>query len=157
MEEQNQNQESPLFGLTIDPMIKSHLSETARWAKFLSIVGFIGCGLIVLLGIFLSLNFDSLERRNSYYNDTRVFAGLGAVVGFVYIIGAVLYFFPCLFLFRFSNRMKASLASENQENLNVAFQNLKILYRFKGILTIIALSLYLLVFIFGGLGMLIGR
>ena len=157
MEEQNQNQESPLFGLTIDPMIRSHLSETARWAKFLSIVGFIGCGLIVLLGIFLSINFESLERRNSYYNDTRVFAGLGAVMGFVYIIGAVLYFFPCLFLFRFSNKMKASLASENQDNLNVAFQNLKILYRFKGILTIIALSLYLLAFIFGGLGMLIGR
>ena len=53
--------------------------------------------------------------------------------------------------------MKASLASENQDNFNVAFQNLKILYLFKGILTIIALSLYLLAFIFGGLGMLIGR
>lgn len=157
MEEQNQNQESPLFGLSIDPIIRSHLSETARWAKFLSIVGFIGCGLIVLLGIFLSINFESLQRRTSYYNDTRAFAGLGAVIGFFYIIGAVLYFFPCLFLFRFSNKMKASLASENQDNLNVAFQNLKILYRFKGILTIIALSLYLLVFIFGGLGMLLGR
>ena len=157
MEEQNQNEESPLFGLTIDPMIRSHLSETARWAKFLSIIGFIGCGLIVLLGIFLSVNFDSLQRRNSYDNGTQVFAGLGAVVGFVYIIGALLYFFPCLFLFRFSNKMKASLASENQESLTVAFQNLKILYRFKGILTIIVLSLYLLVFLFGGLGMLLGR
>lgn len=29
-----ENQNKPLFSLSIDPVIKSHLSETARWGKF---------------------------------------------------------------------------------------------------------------------------
>jgi hypothetical protein len=36
-----QNQGPSLFGLEIDAAGKSHLSETARWAKFLAIAGMI--------------------------------------------------------------------------------------------------------------------
>ena len=50
--EQSHSQE--LFSLQIDPLTKSHLWETARWAKFLSIVGFVLCGLILIGGLFFS-------------------------------------------------------------------------------------------------------
>jgi hypothetical protein len=33
-----QDQSSSLFGLSIDPAAKSHLSDAARWAKFLAII-----------------------------------------------------------------------------------------------------------------------
>jgi hypothetical protein len=156
MEPQNQTQESPLFGLSIDPLVKSHLSETARWGKFLSIIGFICCALIVILGIYFVTAFSSMERTYGL-NEGPSLSAFGPMLAVVYILFALLYFFPCLFLLRFSNKMKTALAADNQEDLTVSFQNLKVLFRYIGILTIIVLSIYLLFFLFGGLGMLLGR
>ena len=156
MEQQPQNQESPLFGLTIDPMIKSHLSETARWGKFLAIIGFICCALIVMLGIYFVTAAGTIERTYRI-NEGPSLSSLGPALAVMYILIAILYFFPCLFLLRFSNKMKMALAAENQADLTVSFQNLKVLFRYVGILTIIVLAIYLLALVFGGLGMMISR
>ena len=96
-----QDQNPSLFGLGIDPISKAHLADTARWAKFLAIMGFIVCGLIVIIGIFAgslleSFSSNRYERFDSEAVNTR---GLGAVATVFYILIAVLYFFPCLFLF----------------------------------------------------------
>lgn len=158
MEHLDQPQESSLFGLNVDPVIKSHLFETARWGKFLAIVGFVVCGLIVVGGIFMVTAFSTFERRYSGYNSS---ASLGAVFGpslaIIYVLISILYFFPCLFLLRFSNKMKTALATDNQAELTLSFQNLKALFRYVGILTIIVLSLYALAIVFGGLGALMSR
>jgi uncharacterized membrane protein (DUF485 family) len=63
-----------------------------------------------------------------------------------------LYFFPCLFLFRFASKMKHALAANDQAQLNTSFQNLKSLFRFVGILTIIFLAFYAIAIVFGLLG-----
>jgi len=158
MEEQNQTQDSPLFGLTIDPTIKSQLYEAARWGKFLAIVGFIMCGLILLGGITIVTTLGSVER--TYGSDMGPSFGrtFGSAFILVYIIiAAIIYFFPCLFLLRFSNKMKTALAADNQADLTLSFQNLKILFRYLGILTIIVLGIYLLAIIFTGIGMQMSR
>ena len=157
MEQQNQTQESGLFGLSIDPVIKSHLSETARWGKFLAIVGFIMCAIIIVAGVALASTLGNVDR--TYGNDLGSSFGstFGPVFIVVYILIAILYFFPCLFLLRFPNKMKAALAADNQDDLTVSFQNLKVLFRYLGILTIIVLAFYVLGLLFGGLGMLMGR
>ncbi len=157
MEQQNQNQESPLFGLSIDPIIKSHLMETARWGKFLSIVGFIVCALIVIAGIFVVSTFGTIERKYTTYDGPSLGTSFGPSIIVMYIIIAILYFFPCLFLLRFSNKMKTALVADNQAELSVSFQNLKVLFRYVGILTIIVLAIYVLALLFGGLGMMLGR
>jgi flagellar biosynthesis protein FlhB len=68
-----------------------------------------------------------------------------------YIVFAVIAFFPYYFLLRFANKMKAALISNDQDALNGSFQNLKILYRYMGILMIISLVLI----VFGILSMLL--
>jgi heme/copper-type cytochrome/quinol oxidase subunit 2 len=156
MEQEIQNQ-GPLFGLSIDPIIKSHLSETARWGKFLSIMGFIGCALLVLFGIFFISSFSTLERRYGTYDGPSMTNTVGPAMMVVYILIAIVYFFPCLFLLRFSNKMKTALATDNQADLTISFQNLKVMFRYVGILTIIALSLWVLAFVFGGLGAMLSR
>ncbi len=157
MEQQNQTQDSPLFGLAIDPIIKTHLSETARWGKFLAIVGFIMCGLIIVGGITLATTVGNMER--TYGSDIGPSFGrtFGPAFIVVYIIIAIIYFFPCLFLLRFSNKMKTALAADSQADLTLSFQNLKILFRYVGILTIILLAIYLLAIIFMGIGMQMSR
>jgi len=156
MEQDTQSQQ-PLFGLSIDPAIKSHLSETASWGRFLAIIGFIACGLLVVVGIFFVSVVGTMGARYGSYDGPSLTSAFGPAIMVVYIIAAILYFFPCLFLLRFSNRMKTALAADNQADLTVAFQNLKALFRFVGVLTIIVLSLYLLALIFGGLGAMLGR
>ena len=157
MEQQNQTQESGLFGLNIDAASKMHLVEAAKWGKFLAIVGFVMCGLIVVGGLVMATIVGSMSR--TYGNDMP--AGFGATFGptfmVVYIIIAALYFFPCLFLLRFSNKMKVALASDNQSELTSSFQNLKVLFRYVGILIIVALSFYIIALLFVSLGMALGR
>jgi len=148
-------QDSSLFGMNIDQAGKTHLGEAARWAKFLSVMGFIGCGLVVLIGVFFGSffnNFASGFGRNNPYGDVSPMAGMGAVMAVVYIIIALIYFFPCLFLYRFATKMKTALASDDQETLNASFQNLKATLRFIGILTLIGVCFWVLAFIVGLLG-----
>ena len=147
----NQNQESSLFGLGFDQSIKSHLAEAARWAKFLAIVGFVLCGLIVILSFFMGTILSSMGSYNDS-DDVGLGAGLGVFVTIFYLAIGVLYFFPCLFLFRFAVNMTAALNTNDQLNLNRSFQNLKIMFRYVGILTIVVLSLYVLAFVFGVIG-----
>ena len=145
-----QNQESSLFGFGIDQSSRAHLAEAAKWAKFLAIIGFVMCGLIIVLSFFIGALFSTSMSR---YGDSAAFgSGFGIIMTIVYLSFGVLYFFPCLFLFRFANNMIVALNSNEQITLNRSFQNLKIMFRYVGILTIIVLALYIIVFVFGILG-----
>ena len=155
-----QNQDLSLFNLNLDQTGRSHLAEAARWAKFLSIVGFIMCGIIVLVGVFFGSVFSTLTSGygNSPYDDLSASAasGLGTMAAVFYIIFALIYFIPTLFLYRFATKTKTALASNDQVVLNASFQNLKACFRFVGILTIIMIALWLLAMIVGLLGVATG-
>ena len=145
-----QNQETSLFGFGIDQSSRAHLAEAAKWAKFLAIVGFVMCGLIIVLSFFIGALFSTSMSR---YGDSAAFgSGFGIIMTIIYLSFGVLYFFPCLFLFRFANNMIVALNSNEQITLNRSFQNLKIMFRYVGILTIIVLALYIIAFVFGILG-----
>lgn len=126
------------------------LAETARWGKFLSIVGFVLCGLLVILALFMGTlmgtAFSQIEGAG------LLGGGMSILVTVIYLILAVLYFFPCLYLFRFSDKMKRALVESNQVEMTSAFENLKSCFKFMGIMTIVLLSFYALAFIFGILG-----
>jgi hypothetical protein len=142
-----QNQEASLFGFGIDQSSRTHLSEAAKWAKFLAIVGFVMCGLIVIIAFFAGsfLAIMSNSYNDGYRSPVRLTGGTGVVVTFFYIGIAILFFLPYLFLFRFATRMKTALNTNDQLTLNSSFQNLKIMFRYVGILTIVLLSFYALV------------
>lgn len=140
-----QDQNTSLFGLGIDHISRSHLSEAARWARFLAICGFIFLGLLIIYGVFISLVFASMTNKLGDFENTSNSSNLNKMMGvgmlIFYIICTVIAFFPYYFLLRFANKMKAALISNDQEELNSSFQNLKILYRYMGILMIISLAL----------------
>lgn len=129
-------------GSTLNSEIKSYLAETARWGYFLSIVGFIGIGFMVLAGLFMGSFMSTLGMGAAGMISPAIFTVM-------YLIIAALYFFPVLYLFKFSTKMKVALRSDNEAELTTSFQNLKSLYKFMGILTAIILGLYALIFVFG--------
>ncbi len=146
-----QNNEQSIFGLNMDSQSKSFLRESAKWGKFLAIIGFIMCVFIVLAGIFVATQTSELNKAFGDYggNNSVALKGFGPMMAVVYIIIAIIYFFPCLYLLRFSNHMKAALDSDDQANLTMSFQNLKSMFKFMGIFTIILISIYLLALVAG--------
>ena len=144
-----------LFELQVDPASQMYLRDTAKWAKFLAIIGFIMCGLIILIGIFASSVFTAMGSR--FGNEGTFPAAMGGFLAFVYICVAVVAFFPYLFLLKFSNHMLRALRNNDQQQLTSSFRNLKACYKYVGILTIIFLTLYILMFLFVGLGALVSR
>lgn len=143
------NPTASLFSLSIDPVTKAHLAETARWARFLSIVGFVLLGLMILVGISVAL---FVGRPLDTYGGNSVFDAFSVGMSFMYLIAAVIWFFPLLFLFRFASRMKTALNGNDQNALNTSFGNLKSCFRYVGVITIIVFALYALALVFAIVG-----
>lgn len=131
--------------------IKSYLKETAKWANFIAIVGFILLVLLVLVGIGASYFLSTLGDQFG----GQSFGGQVGFIGLFYIVMAVIYFFPILYLYRFAQKMKSALKSNNQEVLTSSFEYLKSHYKFIGIMMAIIFGIYVLFFLgailFGGL------
>jgi uncharacterized membrane protein YjgN (DUF898 family) len=135
-----------LFEISLDHESIDYLTETARWGKFLAIVGFVGCGLVVIMafvvGALLSSSIFSNIPGYSNQIGASAFGFLGgAMIAAIYVIFAAVYFFPCLFLYKFSVRMKAALNTNDQVKLNQSLKAQKYLFRYVGIVTIIGVAL----------------
>jgi len=146
MEQQNDQ----LFGLSLDATSRRFLTETAKWARFLSVIGFIICVLMILGGIAFAVFLNNSNNVFDKYGSTQLqFGDMGRMLGFFYILIAILYFFPCLYLNRFSNKMTTAIRSEDQASMNAGFENLKSLFKFCGVMTIIVIAVYIIAFVIG--------
>lgn len=127
-------------GLQIDHENNGYLNEVARWAKFLAIVGFVFTGLATL-GLLISL-FVRSSYESLYAPFWQQSGAVLVMIGFL-----LLCFFPCLYLFKFSNKMKLALSTDDQYSMTTAFKNLKSYFKFVGIFTIVILAIYVIVII----------
>jgi fatty acid desaturase len=129
---------------------KSFLRGTAKWAYFLSIMGFIGIALLVLLALLMGTLFAKLGSLGGGL------AAMGALGGgfitAIYLIIAVIYFFSVYYLYQFASKAKAAFATDNNEQLNASFEYLKSHYKFIGIFTLVITILYSLILGFGIIG-----
>jgi hypothetical protein len=140
MEQENQG----LFDLHLDEQIISHFSESARWAKFIAIVGFIFCLFMIMAAIFMGAMFSSM---GSAVPGFPAVAGGGLISG-LYLVFALIFFFPNLFLFRFGSQIQQSIRLNEQPRLQNSLRNLKAYFRFIGILYIVIIAFYVLIFVF---------
>ncbi|MEJ7823690.1 MAG: hypothetical protein WKF85_15310, partial [Chitinophagaceae bacterium] len=115
--------------LVISSISQSNLLSSAKWAKFLAIVGFIFIAIMVLGGLFAQTLMSSYSSSASlaYSGDLIKYMGI------VYVVFAVILFFPCLYLFKFSNKMQEAVRTSSQESVDTAFINLKSMFKFYGI------------------------
>jgi hypothetical protein len=134
--------------LQISPATQRYLLIAARWGKFLAIVGFIFCGLITTMAFFMGPLLATYMKSRSY---TYTYLNPLVVTG-IYIFLAIVFFFPCLYLFRFSGNVQDALDENDQDSLDTAFLNLQSIFKFYGVVTIVVLSFYLMVFIFSIVG-----
>lgn len=132
--------ETSSIGLMINNDIKAYLTETVKWGKFLSIMGFVGSGIMILGGLMMIV-FGNMIALNFA-------SGMGRLIGIFYILFAVFYYFPSKYLLDFCNYIKQALLINDQESLDYAFSRLKSLYKFVGISVIVMIAMYFVIFVF---------
>ena len=132
--------------LIIDWRSKEFLKETAKWTKFLTILGFVGIGLMVLGSLVMLFAPSSLMSNGDFPFGGKIFMML------LYLAFAVLYYFPISYLYQFSENTKKAIENNDNNAIRDAFEFLKSHYKFMGILTIILLSFYAIIIFIGLIG-----
>ena len=130
--------------IEIDQDTLKHLNTARKWAMFLAIIGFIFLGLIVVIGLMAGtfLTAFSTGEKGLGIPDSLMFIP-------VLFLGLV-YFFPVLFLFRFSKHTSHAVQTLDKMEFHKAIKNLKSCFVYIGVLLIIILSLYIVVLIVAG-------
>jgi len=137
--------------LQVDNTNTVYLNEAAKWAKYLGIIGFVMCALLVFTGLISgSILRSSFSQVNSELRPMENISGV--FLAFWFIVAALLYFFPSFYLFRFASSMQTAFINNDQATLNAAFRNLKSCFKFWGVFFVIILSLYALIIIFSIVG-----
>ena len=122
--------------------INGYLKETSTWGKFLAIVGYITVGIFVMLALFMMFGASQLSNyTQSPMPMPFVF------LGFIYLVLAGLYLIPINNLHKFAIRMKGGILQQDKAMVTSGFENLKSLFKFMGIFTIVILSMYALILI----------
>lgn len=124
----------------------SFLLKTAKWGKFLAILGFIVTGFLFLAGILMSFVLgmlpDEMMPLDMPFSPT--------VFSIIYITIAGIYIIPVIFLNNFCNKAIKAIENSSTENLTASIKNLKNLFVFVGISTIVILSFYTIILIIAG-------
>jgi hypothetical protein len=127
--------------LLVTEDIRSYIYESAKWTKFLAVVGFVFSAFTLLIafgsGAFLS-TLASVEPNNPLLQ-----LGPGFLTA-LFLVFALLYFYPSLLLYNFSSAAKTAVLYADQEGLNLAMSKLKSFFKFWGILMIVFISFYIL-------------
>jgi ABC-type multidrug transport system fused ATPase/permease subunit len=140
----NSEQESVL---ELDDDARYFLHVASKWSYFISILGF-----IMILIMFSGVLVMGLGVGFLFGNAGPAMAE-GAIFSFIWIIYIVMilvYFFPIYYLYKFSTRLKMAMRNDDTFELTESFRFLSKHYKFIGVLAIIMLILYPILFLIGG-------
>ena len=129
--------------LNLNQASLSFLSQIRSWTRIISIIMFIMIGFMILAGIMMSVMMKTLVS-NELQTPMPFPAGAMALM---YVLMAVLYFFPVYYLYRFSENLGHALNTGSEDALTTSLQFLKNHYTFVGVLLIIGIVLMALAFI----------
>jgi len=120
------------------------LQQAGKWARFIAIMGFIGCGFLALIALFAGTLFAFLARMSP---NPGPFAAIGPLMGIPYMIMAVVAFFINYYLYQFGSRVHKGVAFIDNALINNGISKLKSYLKLKGVILIIVLVFYALAII----------
>jgi hypothetical protein len=135
---------SPAGGVVPATIVEA-LRQTRPWVIFLSVLGFLGSGAMVLGGIFIMITGFAAS-------DVAGASPLGFItpfLGLVYILLAAVYIVPSILLWRFGASIGQFLLRSDMETLSDTIVRQKAFWRFVGIFTVVLMAIYFLAIIAG--------
>jgi hypothetical protein len=139
--------QSPVAAIADPPQVPGAVSAktmemlrlTKPWARFFSILGFIGAALMIAGGIAVAV-----------FAGVLGLGGLGpaeSAIGIVYVVMGGLYIPGSIYLSRYATRIGNLMLSQNVQDLESALEAQKSFWRFIGLVTATVLVLYLILFV----------
>jgi lysylphosphatidylglycerol synthetase-like protein (DUF2156 family) len=133
----------PVFKIGLTEEAIDHLQKLSKWASFFSILRFICLALIILLG-FISVLI--LIVTNPFGRESEMGGALSPLIAaMIFLLIAIVCFFPTLYLYKFSLYAKRSIRTSGTPELTVALKYLRNYYSYRGVLTIVLIALYVIV------------
>ena len=126
--------------LHINDRMRSCLDEFGRWGKILAIISFIVIGLIVIVMLFGVIIITPMDGGiySSLIHAPEVFMLLS------YVLVLIFCFIPSLYLYRSAGSIRKAMRLDDDIALLNGFRNLKNLFKFVAIFSVVAIGLYLL-------------
>lgn len=136
--------ESANQDFNITSNVLESLRQTRPWVLFLGVLGIIAAVLLVLVAIGM-MAFGLIPNAGA----AGMPPGMGVGLGIVYLIMAILYIAPSIYLIRYAGHIKTLLASPSTVALEQALQAQKSFWRFVGICMLLVVALYGLLIVVG--------
>lgn len=136
------NQNTSLFGLSIDQNASSILKAAAQWGRILAICGFIVGGLMIILGIIVQSTVSNLSGGYGYRSSDAGIFGAAAMI--VYVLFGLIFIVSSIFALNFANKTSTGLKGNDQNSLNAGLAGIRNYLAFWAILLILWLLLVLI-------------
>lgn len=134
--------ETTFSPLEINDRTRDILGRTVKWSKFIAVFCFVYCGLFIISGVTMCIVGafigDSLADLDGLTPSTIM------IMGVLYTAMSVVYFFPALYLYNFSEKLPRALAENDIEAVNAALEYHRRYYKFTGIFIIAAIAVSIL-------------
>lgn len=129
------NQEQSLFDSNMDHVTQEHLQSVAKWTRFISITGFVGLGLVLIM---LLVAGSQLATSLSSLPGFGALDMAGAVIAII-IIALVIMGLWIFFLFKASNLLTNGLQNRDSGMLAEGFRAMKTYFIISFVLSILSL------------------
>lgn len=137
----------------VDEIAAYQLKESARWAKFIGIVGMVLAVIVALFGVLAGALVSRMAMPPTAGPEgAEMFAALKGVMSAVYLIGGAILFLISFQAFRFGTRTGEAVVSGDQQTLNAGLSSLKSYFKIQGIIMAIYLGFIALAIIFTIIG-----
>jgi len=122
--------------MELNQQAKEFLFEAARWATYLSIIGFVGIVFMIILSFAMGTILAGIPNENLLISPR--------IISIIYLIFAGIYFIPVFYLYQFGSKTKQAITDNDTDLLAFGIKKLKSQYKFIVISTLLIISIYLL-------------
>lgn len=133
-------------GEGLSPRVLSALAGTRPWVRFCAIIGFILAGLIFILAAVMLFGGAALFASGG---ENAIGGSLPVIAALVYAVMGLLYLFPSIKLWKYGSHIASLMGSQSMSDLEAALESQRSFWKFVGVMVLVAICLYVLIFVVG--------
>lgn len=138
--------------------VLQQLAGTKPWVRLVSVMMFIGAALLLVLALVMGMMGGVIA---SAAKNPGFSGGMGVGIAIVYGVMALFYIYPAIKLWKYASCIEILLNSAASFDLEMALSQQRSFWKFVGVITLVILALYALIFIgaiiIGGIGAMSAR
>lgn len=140
LQEEN-NKEELQQPLKVTEDMRSYIYDTAKWAHFIGIAGYVIAFLLFLMFFSIGVAVKDNPELGAMLGTSKIDPGTLKIVLLIY---ALVVFYPSFLLVRYAARAKKGVLYGDQAALDEAMSRMRSLFKFWGILMLIFIALNVL-------------